>query len=467
MSNIVQTRFAPSPTGDLHLGGARTALYNWLYAKQQGGQFILRIEDTDQERSSQHWTDRILEAIKWLGFDHEGVVYYQSKRLERYRFLIQQLCDSGAAYRCYCNPERLEALRQKQLRNRDMIGYDGHCRNRRQTHPSQLPYVVRLKTPSEGETCFQDQVLGPIVVQNQQLDDFIIARRNGIPTYHLSVVVDDIDMNITHVIRGNDHVSNTPKQIHIFRALHGTIPQYSHLPMVLGSDGKRLSKRHGALSVLTYREAGFLPEALCNYLLRLGWSHGDQELWTRETMLRHFDLKHLHTSAAQFQEKKLLWLNQYTMKHTAYDDLVALLLPMFVQRSIDTQDGPPLYEIVKLMHPRSKTLQDLFKVSTYFYQDQVDYNLQAIKKYIDSATWRLLQLILDALTTLETWTPDAIAQVLHTIALDQTISFPQLAQPLRIVLTGDTASPSIDQTVYYTGKERVLKRFTLFFKRYA
>ncbi len=463
---IIRTRFAPSPTGDLHLGNARTALYNWLYAKQHGGQFILRIEDTDQERSTKQYSDDIITALQWLGLQYDNEPEYQSTRFERYQERIEELYKTGDAYRCYCTRERLERLRIEQLAQKQVIRYDGRCRNKDPLVASDLPFVVRLRTPLEGETHFDDSVLGHICIQNNQLDDLVIARSDGMPTYHFSVVVDDIDTGITHIIRGNDHVNNTPRQLHIFKALKATPPQYSHLPMVLNEDGQRLSKRRGALGILAYRNAGYLPTALCNYLLRLGWAHGDKEYFTAEEMLSCFNLEHLHKSPAQFDTQKLLWFNQHYLKNLSLEHLLAPLKTQLKQLSIDTKQGPPLAEVATLLQQRGKTLKEIASASAYFYKNDIVYNLRAKEKYITKQSLALMQNVLSQLESLERWHVDDIKQVFHRIIEDQKLRFPQLAQPLRIALTGDTASPAIDMTVYLIGKKRVLQRLRHFLQQY-
>jgi glutamyl-tRNA synthetase len=317
----IRTRFAPSPTGYLHIGGARTALFSWLFARRHGGAFILRIEDTDLERSTPESIQAIIDGMAWLNLDYDEGPFYQMQRMDRYREVIQQLLDGGHAYRCYCSKERLDQLREAQMVDKQKPRYDGCCRDA-QPNDSNAPHVIRFRNPLEGDVVFDDQVFGPIAVSNAELDDLIIARTDGTPTYNFTVVVDDWDMQITHVIRGTDHINNTPRQINILKALGAEVPQYAHVPMILGEDGKRLSKRHGAVSVLQYRDEGFLPEAVLNYLVRLGWSHGDQEVFSREEMMQLFDLEHVNKSPAAVNTEKLAWLNQHYLKEAEPASLV-------------------------------------------------------------------------------------------------------------------------------------------------
>ena len=427
-----KTRFAPSPTGYLHVGGARTALYAWLYARRHSGQFVLRIEDTDLERSTPEAVAAILEGMTWLGLQWDEGPYYQTQHFERYRQVVQQLLDSGHAYRCYCSKQRLQSLRQEQQAAHIKPRYDGCCRDKSPSAEQlQQPFVVRFKTPLDGEVSFDDQVHGTITVANEQLDDLIIMRSDGVPTYHLSVVVDDWDTEITHVIRGDDHINNTPRQIHILRALGAPQPVYAHVPMILGADGKRLSKRHGAVSVLQYRSDGILPEALLNYLLRLGWSHGDQEIFSLQEMQQLFNLEHISHAPAAFDPLKLAWLNQHYIKQMPAEDLAELLRPQLQQAGVSMQDvalhehtehGPALVPLVRLLAERVKTLVELAAQSKYFYIPPSCYEVQAQAK-LDAAAVPLLTSVRDGLVDIA-WLEEEIAALLKAIVKQHAVKFP-------------------------------------------
>ncbi|HBG50635.1 MAG TPA: glutamate--tRNA ligase, partial [Gammaproteobacteria bacterium] len=352
----VVTRFAPSPTGHLHIGGARTALFSWLYARRQGGRFILRVEDTDRERSTDEYVQAILEGMAWLGLEHDDGPYYQTQRFDRYRQIIERMLAEGTAYRCYCSRERLDALRAEQMVAKEKPRYDGLCRDRQDPPPEGVSPVVRFRNPTDGQVVFEDLVRGPIAFDNAELDDLIIARSDGTPTYNFTVVVDDADMGVTHVIRGDDHINNTPRQINLLRAISVTPPAYAHVPMILGADGQRLSKRHGAVSVLQYRDDGYLPEALLNYLVRLGWSHGDQEIFSRQEMIDLFDLAAVHRAPSTFNPDKLLWLNQHYLKTEDPGNVAGHLQPHLAALGVDPDAGPDLAEVVRALRERSKTL---------------------------------------------------------------------------------------------------------------
>ncbi len=453
----VITRFAPSPTGYLHVGGARTALYCWLYAKKTQGKFILRIEDTDLERSTPESVQAILDAMQWLDLHYDEGPYYQTKRFDRYREVADQLLKEGKAYRCYCSKERLETLRNEQTAKKEKPRYDGFCRNL--IEPKSGPFVIRFKNPTEGAVEFDDLIRGKLVFSNMELDDLIIARSDGSPTYNFTVVVDDLDMKITHVIRGDDHINNTPRQINILRALNATPPHYAHVSMILGPDGKRLSKRHGAVSVMQYREEGFLPEALLNYLVRLGWSYGDQEKFSRDELIKLFDIKGINKAPAAFNPEKLLWLNQHYMK-TSSPEHVAKELAWHMQRlNIDVTQGPPLTEIVKVQAERVKTLAEMAEKSRYFYGD-VQYNPEAVSKHLTAEIAPALRAIEQALENLSDWSKEAIHQVIETTAKNLDVKMGKIAQPLRVAVTGDTISPPIDITLVLLGKEKTLARLT-------
>jgi len=453
----VCTRFAPSPTGYLHVGGARTALYSWLYAKRFQGQFILRIEDTDLERSTQESVDAILEGMAWLGLKADEGPYYQTKRFERYREVIQQLLASGEAYRCYCSKERLETVRQQQEESKEKPRYDRKCRELNLPHREE-PYVIRFNNPVEGEVVIHDLVMGDIVFQNQELDDLVIARSDGTPTYNLTVVVDDMDMKVTHVIRGSDHINNTPRQMNMLKALKASLPAYAHIPMILGSDGKRLSKRHGAVSVLQFREEGFLPEALLNYLVRLGWSHGDEEIFSMKRLCELFDLKAVHRSAATFDMEKLLWVNQQYLKTMATEDLIPHLEWHFQQLHLDRKEGPSLEAVIEALRERVKTLKEMAEKASVFYKPLTTYHEEAVKQFFKEDVLNPLKDILERLRGLKTWGVSEIHGCIQETLGAHQLKMPALAQPLRVALTGNTTSPSIDVTLYLAGQEKALAR---------
>ncbi len=457
VKQAVRARFAPSPTGYLHLGGARTALFNWLYARQAGGAFILRIEDTDVERSADEFTHAILESMKWLGLEYDEGPFFQSKRSDRYREVIEQLLASDQAYRCYCSKERLEALRAEQLKNKQKPRYDGHCRDLNK-HDKTAAFVVRFRNPTEGTVVFDDLIRGRIAFNNDELDDLIIARSDGTPTYNFTVVVDDGDMNITHVIRGDDHINNTPRQINLLRALKATIPLYAHVPMILGSDGKRLSKRHGAVSILEYRNQGYLPEALLNYLVRLGWAHGDQEIFSREEMCELFKIENVSRSPAAFNPEKLEWLNQHYLKTTNPEQLKEPFAEQLKNLGIDCHGGPSLEEVILLQRERVKTLSEMAERSAYFYRDVTGYDAAAAEKNLTPDVVDALQKVCDRLKTLSPWDKEAIHQVISSVAEESQLKLGKLAQPIRVAVTGNTISPPIDATVLLIGRERVINR---------
>ncbi len=454
----VRTRFAPSPTGFLHLGGARTALYAWAYARHHHGQFVLRIEDTDIERSTQPAIDAILEGMEWLGLDYDEGPIYQTKRFERYHQVIQQLLDEGQAYYCSCSKARLDQLREQQMSVGENPRYDGKCRHLNlQCNVQGESYVVRFKNPQEGQVSFDDLVLGSIVFDNAQLDDFIIQRSDGAPTYNFTVVVDDVDMSITHVIRGNDHVNNTPKQLNIMGALKVSPPKYAHLPMILGDDGTKLSKRHGALSVTAYRDEGFLPEAMLNYLVRLGWSHQDQEIFVKQEIVQLFDLAHVSKSAAAFNSSKLHWVNQQHIQQCTADRLLDMM-----PSSVLLKDNQ--LAIIDLYKSRCETLLELENACALFSQDEIKYDEEACAKFIDEKTNELYACLLLQLDSLQVWEADHIKQMVKQMLKQFAVKFPQVAQPLRIALTGSANAPSIDQLIAALPKTLVTQRLVRFQK---
>jgi glutamyl-tRNA synthetase len=454
-----RTRFAPSPTGFLHVGGVRTALFSWLYAKHHQGEFILRIEDTDQERSTQESVHAILEGMAWLGLDYDEGPFYQTQRYDRYKQIAQQFLDEGKAYRCECSKERLEALRQTQLNAKEKPRYDGHCRTKN-LPASDKPFVIRFKNPQEGRVSFTDEVYGEIHVANSELDDLILIRSDGHPTYNFAVVIDDMDMKITHVIRGDDHINNTPRQINLFQALNAAIPVFAHLPMILGEDGKRLSKRHGAVSVLQFKELGVLPHALLNYLVRLGWSHGDQELFSLEEMIASFDLKHVSRGVSSFNYEKLYWLNQHYQKNDPVDEVAKALAWHFEQAGVDLAQGPKLSDLIPIQAERCKTLVELCQMSLYFFRDEIDYDESAVKKHLRPVILEPLTALYECLKTIPTWEKDTLHECINDISAQFDMNMSKIAQPLRVAVTGSSMSPPIDMTLYLLGRERTLMRLS-------
>jgi len=455
----IRTRFAPSPTGYLHIGGARTALFSWLYARKHGGTFVLRIEDTDLERSTAESVNAILEGMTWFGLEYDEGPFYQTERFDRYQEVVQQLLEQGHAYHCYCTKEELEALRAEQMANKEKPRYNGLCRGRQAPREGVLP-VIRFRNPDEGEVVIEDWVRGRIVVKNSELDDLIIARSDGSPTYNLSVVVDDLDMNITHVIRGDDHINNTPRQINILKALGADLPKYAHVPMILGSDGARLSKRHGAVSVMQYRDEGYLPEAVLNYLVRLGWSHGDQEIFTLDEMIELFDLKDINHSASTFNPDKLLWLNHHYLMHSDPIHVAHHLRWHLGQLDIDPTSGPDPVEVAKAQRERCKTLVEMAKNSVFLYQDFERYEEKAAQKNLTAASAPVLRSLHERLDALAVWEKEAIHAAIEGTAGGLGIKMGAVAQPLRVAVSGTSVSPPIDITLTLLGREKSLSRIT-------
>jgi glutamyl-tRNA synthetase len=455
---MIRTRFAPSPTGYLHIGGARTALFNWLYARKTGGQFVLRIEDTDRERSTEASVQAILQSMEWLGMDYDEGPIYQTARFDRYREVIDQLVEQGDAYYCNCSRERIDKLRERQMQNKQKPRYDGCCRDKGLTVAADT--VVRFRNPVEGSVIIDDQVKGRIEVSNQELDDLIIARSDGTPTYNLTVVVDDLDMQISDVIRGDDHVNNTPRQINIMRALRGTVPRFAHVPMILGEDGKRLSKRHGAVSVMQYHDDGYLPDALLNYLVRLGWSHGDQELFSRVEMTQHFSLAAINRAAGTFNPEKLDWVNQQYLKSTPLDKIVGLVTDRLAAEGITLDQAHDISPIVELYRERSKTLKDLVASIGYFFRDFDEFDPKAARKNLKIAAIEPLSLLRDRLAELEPWAAPDIHAAVHQVTEALQVGMGKVGQPLRVAVTGGSFSPPIDQTVEFIGREKTLKRIS-------
>ena len=452
----VRTRFAPSPTGYLHVGGARTALFSWLHARKHGGKFILRIEDTDLERSTAESINAILEGMTWLGLEYDEGPFYQTQRFDRYNEVIQELLDNGLAYRCNCPKERLESLREGQMQRKEKPRYDGHCREK-PARPDE-PHVVRFRNPLHGTVVVDDIIRGRVLYQNDELDDLILRRTDGTPTYNLSVVVDDSDMGVTSVIRGDDHLNNTPRQINILRALGKEPPRYAHVPMILGDDGSRLSKRHGAVSVMEYREQGVLPEALLNYLVRLGWSHGDQEVFSLDEMIELFDLSKVNRAASTFNTEKLLWLNQHYIKNDDPARIARLLSPFMGDIGIDPAPYPPLVEVVRAQQERARTLVEMAEISAFFYRDFDTYEEKSARKHLRQAASEPLEKVRQALATIDDWQPESLHQAVVNVAAQLGLGLGKVAQPLRVAVVGRAASPGIDTTLYLVGREACLRR---------
>lgn len=452
----VRTRFAPSPTGYLHIGGARTALFSWLWAQKHGGEFILRIEDTDRERSTQEAVDAILDGMEWLGLEHDSGPYYQTQRYDRYKEVIQQLLDSGHAYYCNCSRERLDQMREQQMANKQKPKYDGCCREKGLSAADDT--VVRFKNPQHGDVVITDHVRGQVVISNQELDDLIIERSDGNPTYNLTVVVDDWDMEITHVIRGDDHLNNTPRQINILTALGAHIPEYAHIPMINGPDGKKLSKRTGAVSVMQYHEEGYLTEAMINYLVRLGWSHGDQEIFDLDEMVEKFDLKNINKSSSSLNIEKLQWLNQQYMIKLDPVYVAEQLAFYMLEHGINIETGPKLTDVVEQLRERSKTLVEMMESSRFFYEDFEEYDAKAAKKQFKPDTVAVLQELKQAYESLQDWRAEAIHHVVESTVEKLEVGFGKVGQPLRLAVTGTGNSPSIDITLELLGKEKTLAR---------
>ena len=453
----VRTRFAPSPTGLLHIGGVRTALFSWLYARRHGGSFILRVEDTDRERSTEEAVQVILDGMNWLGLDVDEGPFYQSRRYGRYREVIHEWLADGRAYHCYCSKEELEEMRTGQLARKEKPRYDGRCRHTGKPRPGVTP-VVRFANPVDGKVIVDDVVHGPVVFQNSELDDLIIQRSDGNPTYNFCVVVDDFDMRITHVIRGDDHLNNTPRQINMLRTMGIEPPVYAHVPMILGPDGTKLSKRHGAVSVLQYKEQGFLPEALLNYLVRLGWSHGDQEIFTLEELTRVFDLQHLNKSASAINPDKLAWINQQHVMLATTDRLEEEFAWQLRQLEVDTREGPALAAVIDALRERSKTLAEMAQAAVFFYREPAWYEEKAAKKFLTGESRPPLIDVRHRLGTLGDWSAPAIHGVLQRLSEERGVNLGKIAQPIRVAVSGGSISPPIDRTLAVLGREQTLHR---------
>ena len=454
----VKTRFAPSPTGFLHVGGARTALYSWLFARHNQGEFVLRIEDTDLERSTQEAIDAIIEGMNWLGLNWEEGPYYQTKRFDRYNAVIDEMLADGRAYKCYCSRERLDALREGQMAAGEKPRYDGRCRDSHEHHADDEPCVIRFRNPQEGVVSFDDHVRGHIEFANSELDDLIIRRTDGAPTYNFCVVIDDWDMEITHVVRGEDHVNNTPRQINIYKALGAPVPEFAHVSMILGDDGTKLSKRHGAVSVMQYRDDGYLPEALLNYLVRLGWSHGDQEIFTIAEMIELFSLDAISKSASAFNTDKLKWLNNHYIRTLDPVYVAKHLEWHMADQQIDYSQGPALSAVVTLLAERCHTLVELAAQSRYFFEEYEAIDESAAKKHLKAAAREPLQVIRDKLAALTSWEVEPLHHVIQSTADELGLGMGKVGMPLRVAVTGLGQSPSIDAVMQLVGRERVLAR---------
>ena len=462
----VVTRFAPSPTGLLHVGGVRTALFSWLYARRLGGKFILRVEDTDRERSTDDAVRVILEGMKWLGLEHDLGPYYQTQRFDRYKEVIARMVADGTAYRCYCTKAELEKIREEQTSRKEKPRYPGIWRDRTDARPGVEP-VIRFKNPLDGAVVVEDLVHGSVTFQNTELDDLIIARSDGTPTYNFCVVVDDMDMGVTHVIRGDDHLNNTPRQMNMLRALGCAPPVYAHVPMILGPDGAKLSKRHGAVSVLQYQEEGFLPDALLNYLVRLGWSNGDQEVFTREEMIAAFDIHDVNKAASAFNPEKLLWLNQQHMVRAAPSALVPHLQYQLDRLGLRSTDAAMLEGLIVAQRERSKTLKEMAQNSRFFFTDDIEMDPKAVAKNLTAEAAEPLRETFRRLAALTDWSAPVIHDALNGLATERGVGLGKIVQPVRVAISGGTVSPPIDATLALLGRERTLARIEAAIARIA
>jgi len=452
----LRVRFAPSPTGYLHVGGARTALFNWLLAKKQGGIFILRIEDTDVERSTQESVDAILEGMRWLGLEWDEGPFYQSDSFELYKEYVQKLLDEGKAYKCFCSPEELDKKRELAMQEGRKPKYDGTCRERSDT--PEAPYVVRFRAPQGGEVAFDDLIKGRIAFPAEELDDLIIQRTDGTPTYNFCVVIDDASMRISTVIRGDDHVNNTPRQIQLYQALGFPVPQFAHVPMILGSDKARLSKRHGATSVIAYRDMGFLPEALNNYLVRLGWSHGDDEIFSRDEMIQKFDISSVGRSASVFNTEKLLWLNAHYIKNGDRERLASLLLPHLSKRGVTTLGGPDLLLVVKSLQERAQTLEEMAERAVFYYNAPQAYDQAALAKFETAHLQAVFETVAEKLSATGASDAAAFDALFKEICAEKGWKMPQVGQPVRIALSGGTQAPGVGEIIQILGRDETIRR---------
>ncbi len=456
MSDL-RVRFAPSPTGYLHIGGARTALFNYLLARKEKGTFVLRIEDTDVARSTQESTDAILNAMEWLGLGYDEGPYYQSERFDLYREKVEELLKKGLAYRCYCTPEELEEKRKKAQEEGRKPKYDGTCRERAD-QPEGQPFVVRFRSPREGEVTFVDRIKGAITFSNDELDDLILQRTDGTPTYNFVVVVDDATMGINLIVRGDDHINNTPRQILLYQALGYEVPTFAHVPMILGEDKTRLSKRHGATSVMAYKEMGYLPEALVNYLVRLGWSHGDQEIFSMQELIEKFSLEQVGKAAGVFNPGKLLWLNEHYIKNGDPERLGELLRPFLEAKGLNAEGAPALPDVVSTLRDRAKTLVEMADGAAFYYKKELEFDGKAVAKFLTEDKVPVFKSLIAGLEKTTEWNHDSIEAVFNKVMKDYDLKLGKVAQPVRVALTGGTTSPSIFEVIQVLGRETTLHR---------
>ncbi|MEE1285602.1 MAG: glutamate--tRNA ligase [Ruminobacter sp.] len=454
----IRTRFAPSPTGYLHVGGARTALYSWLYARHNKGKFVLRIEDTDLERSTQPAIDAILEAMQWTGMGWDEGPFYQTKRFDRYNQVIDEMLADGRAYKCYCSKEELEKHRDEQMSKGEKPRYSGRCRDSHEEHAQDKPYCVRFKNPKEGKVKFHDLIRGDIEFDNEELDDLIIRRSDGTPTYNFCVVIDDWDMGITHVVRGEDHINNTPRQINIYKALGAKVPEFAHVSMILGDDGAKLSKRHGAVNVMQYRDDGYLPEALLNYLVRLGWGHGDDEIFSIDQMIEYFSLEAISKSASAFNTDKLKWLNNHYIRTLPASRVAEELVWQMNYLQIDYSKGPTLEDVITCLAERCHTLRELAEQSRYFYQEYTEYDAAAEKKWFKANSAEALTRVKDKLVAMSDWKGEDIHHAIENTAAEMEVGMGKVGMPVRIAVTGLGQSPEIGIVMQLIGKERCIAR---------
>ena len=453
----VKTRFAPSPTGFLHIGGVRTALFAWLFARHHGGEFVLRIEDTDRERSTEEAIQVILDGMEWLRLRPDVGPLYQTDRLDRYAEVAEKLLADGNAYHCYCSKEELDEMRAAQREKGEKPRYDGRCRDRKEPVAGVTP-VLRFRNPDAGEVLVEDAVHGSVSFDSGELDDLVLLRSDGMPTYNFSVVVDDMDMEITHVIRGDDHLNNTPRQNNIYRALGAKPPMYAHVPMILGRDGAKLSKRHGAVSVLEYRQEGYLPEAMLNYLVRLGWSHGDQEVFDLDEMVELFDIADINKSASSFNPDKLMWLNQQYIMAATGERLGVMLAWQLERLGVSTADGPDPEAVAEAYRQRAQTMHEMAQSATFFYQDVTGYHDKSARKHLSEAALPALRMVRDGLFLLERWVAASLHDVIIATGERLELKLGKVAQPIRVAVSGGPVSPPIDVTLELLGRERVLER---------
>jgi glutamyl-tRNA synthetase len=454
----VKTRFAPSPTGNLHIGSIRTALYSWLFARRYNGKFILRIEDTDFQRLNSKSIESILNGLKWLGLNWDEGPYFQTQRIERYKEVIKSMLENGSAYKCFCSEKKIEEERQKQISKGQKPRYGRFCRHLNHKNFDNKNYVVRFKNPISGEVAFEDKIRGKIVFQNTELDDLIIQRSNGIPTYNFCVVIDDLDMDITHVIRGEDHINNTPRQINILHSLNAKVPIYAHVSMILTEDGHKFSKRKDAVNILKYYENGFLPEALLNYIVRLGWSYGDQEIFSITEMKKLFDLKNIGKSSSSISMKKLSWLNKYYINNLSISYISNLLKYHINCENIDLKNGPPLESVLNLLKNRYHTLKEIAQSSKYFYEEFKNFNQSASNKYLIPENFFILKSIYKSVKKISIWSHEALSELINRESIKLKIVLKKISMLLRVVLTGSMCSPNISSVMFLIGKEKTLLR---------